>query len=150
MNPLLTLNGLLPTEARWDSTWDGAHYLSLLLWPWHERTKPPLVHHLSFHFASVSFVSPSTTPLMLFPSSYPPLGIHYTILVNRDQMKPNARCGRVYNRGGRNLCKHLVQFPAVNRCINVSAGVTGGVTEPSRVANSNVTGDDFTLSEQSS
>ena len=79
---------------------------------------------------------------MLFPSSYPPLGIHYTILVNRDQMKPNARCGRVYNRGGRNLCKHLVQFPAVNRCINVSAGVTGGVTEPSRVANSNVTGDD--------
>ena len=88
-SPLLALNGLLPTEARWESTWDG---------------------------------------------------IHYTLLVNRDQMKPNARCGRVYNRGGRNLCGHLVQFPAVNRCINVTAGAVS-VTEPSKVANSNVTGE---------
>jgi hypothetical protein len=28
--PLLLLNGLLPTEARWESTWDGVHYTLLV------------------------------------------------------------------------------------------------------------------------
>jgi hypothetical protein len=30
LSPLLLLNGLPPTEARWESTWDGAHYTLLV------------------------------------------------------------------------------------------------------------------------
>lgn len=30
LGPLKLLNGLLPTEARWESTWDGAHYTLLV------------------------------------------------------------------------------------------------------------------------
>ena len=28
--PLLVLDGLLPTDARWEATWDGAHYTMLV------------------------------------------------------------------------------------------------------------------------
>lgn len=91
IKPLLILDGLLPTEARWEGTWDGAHY---------------------------------------------------TMLVNKQQLGPKARCGRPYSKGGRNLCGHLTAHPGTNRCIDIDTNATATATASASatlVANSNTT-----------